>query len=209
VRSAGRCLHATGRVVVGLCLGGAALGCLPRAQSLRQRLEAYDPRGRIHAAGAIAEAGAVDEVPALIDRLDDEDVAVRLAAISALETLTATRLGYTAWAPARRTSIRRGRLAELDGPPRGRAGIGSRGPAGGRIQQPQRCRGCRRARLIVAPAQGVCAQASHPLRRRGRGSGLALGPRRRYRHSRGHRVEDRAAAGKLTGEHDGRTGQER
>jgi HEAT repeat protein len=99
VRSAGRCLHATGRVVVGLCLGGAALGCLPRAQSLRQRLEAYDPRGRIHAAGAIAEAGAVDEVPALIDRLDDEDVAVRLAAISALETLTATRLGYKAWAP--------------------------------------------------------------------------------------------------------------
>jgi len=40
-------------------------------------------------------------VPALVDRLDDEDAAVRLAAIAALQQLTGRRYEYDPWADER------------------------------------------------------------------------------------------------------------
>jgi len=49
---------------------------------------------RIQAIRQAARTGDKDVIPLLIDRLDDEDAAVRLYAILALEKLTGTRRGY-------------------------------------------------------------------------------------------------------------------
>jgi hypothetical protein len=62
---------------------------------LRYQLESNDPSDRVRAIHAIAESDDVSMAPALVDRLDDEDPAVRFYAILALEKLTGTRLGYT------------------------------------------------------------------------------------------------------------------
>ncbi|HRX87281.1 MAG TPA: HEAT repeat domain-containing protein [Phycisphaerae bacterium] len=84
----------------------AALGgCLGAEQDPRVALEAYAPARRIRAIKGIAERQEVRHIPGLVDRLDDEDVAVRLAAIVALERMTGHRFGYGAWdAPRQRTA---------------------------------------------------------------------------------------------------------
>ena len=92
-----------------LTLAGATsvlmLSCTPQTQ--REAMEAYAPADRIRAVESAAKSGDMDLVPALVDRLDDEEVAVRMAAIEALERLTGKTLGYVPWAPftERRTAV--------------------------------------------------------------------------------------------------------
>jgi HEAT repeat protein len=80
--------------------------CSPRGDDLRRALESYEPAQRVCAVKAVAGLGDAAYVPALVDRLDDEDVAVRLAAIVALEQLTGERFRYDAW-----SSVEQRRLA--------------------------------------------------------------------------------------------------
>jgi hypothetical protein len=75
---------------LGLGLGGCGI---PQAR-LRAQLEDPRPLERVRAVAQAAESGRKDLIPALVDRLDDADVAVRMYAILALEKLTGTRLGY-------------------------------------------------------------------------------------------------------------------
>ena len=82
--------------VLAIALCGA---CAPSSDELRVRLESYDPAARIRAIATVAEHQLVELIPALVDRLDDEDPAVRFSAILALEDLTGTRLGYSYAAP--------------------------------------------------------------------------------------------------------------
>lgn len=100
-----------------LAIGAAAAACLCGACAgpngdLRVRLEAFDPATRVRAILTVAKRGDHSLIPALVDRLDDDDVAVRMYAILALEKLTRTRLGYAYAAPApdRRQAVDRWRL---------------------------------------------------------------------------------------------------
>ncbi len=68
--------------------------CAPPARDLIQRLEDKDPLRRIRAIAEIARAEQTELVPNLVDRLSDDDAAVRFAAMFALQELTGTRLGY-------------------------------------------------------------------------------------------------------------------
>lgn len=81
-----------------LALGGAALvpACAPIDP--RHGMEAYMPAQRIDAIQAAARSEDPRLISALVDRLDDEDVSVRMAAIQALMELTGKRLGYAGWA---------------------------------------------------------------------------------------------------------------
>ncbi len=69
-------------------------GCANQADVLTRQLESKDPAERIRAIHAVGEQQIEALLPALVNRLDDADVAVRLYAIVALEKLTGTRLGY-------------------------------------------------------------------------------------------------------------------
>jgi hypothetical protein len=85
-----------GRLGVSLLLGSLLCGCAQAGW--RQQLQSEDPLRRID--GAIAAARANDRAasPLLVDRLEDDDVAVRMYAIMALEKIEGTRLGYKFWA---------------------------------------------------------------------------------------------------------------
>ncbi len=82
-----------------ICLAAAG-ACAPSAAILRQRLESHDAAVRIRALGAVVRRGEPELVPAVVDRLDDHDPAVRMYAILTLEKLTGTRLGYRYYAPS-------------------------------------------------------------------------------------------------------------
>lgn len=73
--------------------------CSTRRGDLVQRLDDADPGHRIRAVVEAAETGRTDLLPRLVDRLEDEDSAVRFYAILALEKLTGSRLGYSYTAP--------------------------------------------------------------------------------------------------------------
>ncbi len=62
--------------------------------ALTRQLESRDPADRIRAVHSIGEEQIDNLIPALVNRLDDADAAVRLYTIVALEKLTGTRLGY-------------------------------------------------------------------------------------------------------------------
>lgn len=95
----------------------AVAGCSHPKIDLRTQLEAYDPVDRIRAIIAVAELQKASLVPALVDRLDDTDAAVRMYAIIALEKLTDTRLGYgyAASASERRAAVARWRQYVREG----------------------------------------------------------------------------------------------
>lgn len=68
--------------------------CAPPVGDLIRRLEDKDPLRRIRAITEIARTEQKELVPNLVDRLSDDDAAVRFAAMFALQELTGTRLGY-------------------------------------------------------------------------------------------------------------------
>ncbi len=74
-------------------------------------LESRLPAERIEAVVALGNGGDPSSVPALVERLEDEDPAVRFYAILALERLTGERRGYDYRAPIdrRRAAVLRWR----------------------------------------------------------------------------------------------------
>ncbi|MFH1419118.1 MAG: HEAT repeat domain-containing protein [Planctomycetota bacterium] len=99
-------LRARGRsaflVQVSSCtlLGFSALiaGCGPRPY--RADIQSESVHERILGVRAAAEAKDADSVPLLVDRLEDEDDAVRFFSILALEKITGQRFGYDYASPA-------------------------------------------------------------------------------------------------------------
>ena len=69
-------------------------GCGPTRTPYPESLNSHRPEERILAAKHAAEIGDRDVIGILVDRLEDDDEAVRLFAILALEKLTGTRHGY-------------------------------------------------------------------------------------------------------------------
>ncbi len=90
-------------------------GCAANTGPARVALEAADPQDRIRAIVEVTEHASPEEAgdttAALVDRLDDEDVAVRFFAIRALDHITGRRFGYRAFDPVgvRRVSVDRWR----------------------------------------------------------------------------------------------------
>ncbi len=58
-----------------------------------------DPGQRIHAIVEAGEQGRQEAVPLLVDRLEDEDIAVRFFAIQSLEKITGETKGYRYYDP--------------------------------------------------------------------------------------------------------------
>lgn len=75
-------------------------GCLDpsRAASYPQSLRADDAAVCIPAFRVAADRSDRDALPALVDRLEDEDEAVRMFASMAMERITGTTLGYVYYA---------------------------------------------------------------------------------------------------------------
>jgi hypothetical protein len=69
-------------------------GCAAPRTPYPESFNSFRPEERILAARHAAEIGDHEAVPLLVDRLEDDDSAVRMFAILALEKLTGTRLGY-------------------------------------------------------------------------------------------------------------------
>ncbi len=69
--------------------------CAPSSADLARQLENRDPHARIGAIVQAAESEQTALLPNLVDRLEDEDSAVRFFAIMALEKLVGHRLGYS------------------------------------------------------------------------------------------------------------------
>lgn len=86
-------------------------GCAVGGGRPRGSLESPDPSQRVAAIVHAAQRNDESAVPLLVDRLEDEDEAVRFCAILALDKLTGTRLGFEYGAPAaeRRASVERWR----------------------------------------------------------------------------------------------------
>ena len=76
--------------VWGLVLAGCAAPHTPYPRSFNS----FRPEERIQAARHAAEIHDRQAIPLLVDRLEDDDSAVRLFTILSLEKLTGTRLGY-------------------------------------------------------------------------------------------------------------------
>lgn len=77
-------------------------GCSASSAQLRRQMESINPSDRIDAVVEAARRHDKSLTPALVDRLDDEDPAVRMYAILALERLTGERMGYSYAAPTGR-----------------------------------------------------------------------------------------------------------
>lgn len=69
-------------------------GCGPKATPYPASLESERPIERITAIKKAAQLDDYSAIGVLIDRLEDDDPAVRMFAIMALERMTGTRLGY-------------------------------------------------------------------------------------------------------------------
>jgi len=70
-----------------------SFGCASTPR-FRANIQSEDPAERILAIRAAANARDAQSVPLLVDRLEDEDAAVRFFAILALEKITGRRFGY-------------------------------------------------------------------------------------------------------------------
>ena len=77
-----------------LCWAAGVGGCNAMASRAKVSLESPDPSARVLAIVCAADRSDHSAVPLLVDRLEDEDAAVRLYAILALDRLTGMRLGY-------------------------------------------------------------------------------------------------------------------
>ena len=74
-------------------------------------MNSRDPGERIHAIVEAGEQGRQEAVPLLVDRLEDEDEAVRFFAIQSLERITGESRGYRYYDPPglRARAVRRWR----------------------------------------------------------------------------------------------------
>lgn len=86
----------------------AVPGCGPPRTPYPASLQSEDPGERIRALKQAAERNDHEVLGIIVDRLEDEDEAVRMFAILALEKMTGTRLGYRYHA----TPAERHRMAE-------------------------------------------------------------------------------------------------
>ncbi len=77
-------------LLLGLAVSNS--GCGPR--SYRADIQSESVHERILGVRAAAEAKDAESVPLLVDRLEDEDDAVRFFSILALEKITGQRFGY-------------------------------------------------------------------------------------------------------------------
>jgi HEAT repeat protein len=94
-------------VRLAVVLLGVAAGCgaEPSPRPVRPEFDLHHPSGtiRLHAIAQVAARRETSQVPALIERLDDEDPAVRLQAAAALREITGHDTGYEAYfSPAER-----------------------------------------------------------------------------------------------------------
>ena len=74
-------------------------GCGPPRTPYPQAFTSQRPEERVDAVKHAAQAHDRAAIPRLVDRLEDEDEAVRFYAILALQRLTGTRMGYDYRAP--------------------------------------------------------------------------------------------------------------
>jgi hypothetical protein len=105
------------------CGLASLVGCQGMRSRVAPRMEAVDPGERAAAIIAAGNARDCRAVPALVDRLEDEDPGVRFFAVLALERLTGTRLGYRSGAPLaeRRAAVQEWRKFLASGPGAGEA----------------------------------------------------------------------------------------
>ena len=69
-------------------------GCGPASERVRTSIQSPVAAERIRAIRVFVQNANMDAIPQIVDRLDDEDPAVRFVAIVGLERLTGKRLGY-------------------------------------------------------------------------------------------------------------------
>jgi len=97
----------------GLVLVGplGAAGCVPAPTPYPQSITGPDPVQRVRGIIRAGETNDAQVVPLLVDRLEDEDEAVRFYAILSLEKIVGTRHGYHYGAnePQRRQAVQRWR----------------------------------------------------------------------------------------------------
>ncbi len=99
------------RSLKGLIIIVLANGCVAPRNDPIGELSSQEPARRVAAIRLMAERGDASVVALLVDRLDDEDPAVRFAAILALQDLTDRRFDYQPGASAveRAESVKRWR----------------------------------------------------------------------------------------------------
>ena len=81
-------------------LAAVAAGCGPGKPAACLEIQSTDAASRINAILFAVSEGDLSVLPQLVDRLEDEDPAVRFAAAVALEKLTGERMGYHYGGPA-------------------------------------------------------------------------------------------------------------
>ncbi|MEE9296402.1 MAG: HEAT repeat domain-containing protein [Phycisphaerae bacterium] len=74
--------------------GGVIGGCGPKEAAVGPSMQSVEAAVRIRAIQRAALEGDSSALPHLVDRLEDEDPAVRFTAIIALERITGERFGY-------------------------------------------------------------------------------------------------------------------
>ena len=138
-------------------------------------LQSADPRQRARAVVAAGERRDAGPVPLLVDRLEDEDPAVRFYAIQALRKITGKDLGYAYYAPAdeRALAVRRWRAAVRNG-----------------TQWAGGVRGWRPSAGAVGPASADGSTSGRPPAR-GKAPGHARRTCRRWRRRTAHTIEAR------------------
>lgn len=106
----------------------------------RANLSSDNATERIMAVKAAGEAKDVGAVPLLVDRLEDEDAAVRFFSIIALEKITGRRFGYNYSQPSReraaaivrwRDYVRKGEYTAAAEPPAPRSSSNALGSQAG------------------------------------------------------------------------------
>jgi len=102
------------------------LGCQSPTPSPAS-IQSADPDERIRAIRTAADARDASAVPLIVDRLEDEDSAVRFFAILALDRITGQRFGYDYGAPAVQRAAAVQRWREYVQDPRRAAGNDARG----------------------------------------------------------------------------------
>jgi hypothetical protein len=107
-------LCASGSLSLSLAIMFAS-GCSPEPG--RPDLQSPDSARRALAARSVGERGDLSAIPLLVDRLDDDDEAVRFYSIHALDRLTGQRMGYLYYRPPgqQRDAIERWRAAVREG----------------------------------------------------------------------------------------------